>query len=85
MLLGFEKHTYDYIAIEPRQLMKRLELLYGNSQRYQTYVWVTKHDRAWLTRGLSKIDHERIAKGTFTSRSRDLTSYLNNWGEIRDL
>jgi hypothetical protein len=85
VLLGFEKHIYDYIIIKPRQLMRRLELLHGDSQRYQTYIWVTKRGRAWLTRGISKLDHERIAKGTFANKSRDLTSHLNDWSEINDL
>jgi hypothetical protein len=47
--------------------------------------WVTKNGRAWPTRGTSKLDHKRIAENTFTSKSRDLTRYLNNWAEISDL
>jgi hypothetical protein len=70
------------MIIKPQQLMKRLKKLHGVSQRYQTYVWVTKHNRAWLTRGISKPDHERIAQNTFTNKSRDVTQHLNNWSEI---
>src|SRR5450631_555317 len=51
VLLGFEKHTYDYVIIKPKQLIERLKSLHGDSQRYQIYVWVTKQGRAWLTRG----------------------------------
>jgi hypothetical protein len=85
VLLGFEKHTYDYVIIKPQQLIKKLKNLHGNSRRYQIYVWVTKNGRAWLTRGISKPDQKRIAQNTFTNKGRDLTRHLNNWSEISDL
>jgi hypothetical protein len=66
-LLGFEKHTYDYLIIKPKELRRRLEAIHGASERYQTYFWVTKQDRAWLTRDLKKADEERIVRGIYKS------------------
>jgi hypothetical protein len=77
VLLGFEKGSYDYLIVEPKELIRRLETLHGTSSRYQTYVWVTNQNRAWLTRGISKTDQERIAKNTFDDKTRDLTRHLN--------
>jgi hypothetical protein len=85
VLLGFEKHTYDYIIIQPQQLLIRLNNLHGLSRRYQTYVWVTTSNRAWLTRGASKSNLEGISHNTFTNKDRDLTRHLNNWSKISDL
>jgi hypothetical protein len=85
VLLGFEEHSYDYLIIEPKALMRRLETIHGVFQRYQTYVWVTKQQRAWLTRGISKADQERIANNAFEDKSRDVTAHLNDWSAIRSL
>ena len=91
VLLGFEAMTYDYIVIEPTILLDRLDQISQykheerNSRPCQIYIWVTQHERAWLTRGLKKAEQESIAKETFESPSRDLTHYLNNWAVIEEL
>jgi len=85
VLVGFEKRSYDYLIITPQDLLKRLEAIHGSSKRYQMYVWVTKTNRAWLTRGVSKADQGRIASNTFVDKDRELTAYLNDWTAIRDL
>jgi hypothetical protein len=85
VLLGFEKRTYDYVIIEPKELLRRLQAIDEKSSRYQVYVWLTKQQRAWLTRGLKKEDQDRIARGTFVDQNKDLTKYLNNWSAIKSL
>jgi hypothetical protein len=85
VLLGFEKNTYDYVVIKPGELKKKLESLHGNAKSYQTYIWVTKHGRAWLTRGISKQHHQGIAMNTFSDASRDLTDHLDDWDLIEGL
>jgi hypothetical protein len=85
VLLGFEKRSYDYVIIEPKELMRRLKAIHGELPRYQVYVWVTKQEGAWLTRELKKEDQDQIAQGTFAGSDRDLTRHLNDWNAIRDL
>jgi hypothetical protein len=87
VLLGFEKRTYDYVIIEPKGLLKKLQAIDDASPRYQVYVWVTKQkpERAWLTRKLNKEDQDQIARGTFKNLDRDVTEYLNNWSAIESL
>lgn len=83
VLLGFEKNSYDYVVIKPGELKKKLESLHGNAKNYQTYIWVTKYGRAWLTRGISKQHQQSIASNTFSDESRDLTNQLNRWDVIK--
>jgi hypothetical protein len=85
VLLGFEKSTYDYVMIPPAELLQRLENLHGNTPRYQTYIWVTKKNRAWLTRAISKDDQLKIAENTFRHKVRELTRELNNWTLVEQL
>ena len=84
VLLGFEKRSYDYLLVEPTELMRRYEAIHGLASRYQVYVWLTKQERAWLTRGLKRGDQDKIAEGTFQHEDRDLTKYLN-WRAIESL
>jgi hypothetical protein len=85
VLAGFANRTYDYVVIKPTELIKRLDALDANSKKFQIYIWVTEHERCWLTRGLSKDDHDDISKNAFASSVRDLTRYLNNWSLIGSL
>jgi hypothetical protein len=85
VLLGFEKSTYDFVIISPRELVKRLEQLHPELEKYQTYVWVTKHERAWLTRGISKDEQMKITANTYDHKLRDLSLELNNWSSIEQL
>jgi hypothetical protein len=85
VLLGFEKNSFDYLIIKPNELMHKLTTLHGALHRYQTYIWVTKKNRAWLTRGVTKADQERIANNTFEEKNRDVTPYLNDWSAIAEL
>lgn len=80
VLLGFEKHTCDYLIIEPQLLLKRLKQIHGKLQPHQQmYVCVTDEKKAWLTRGLSLADYEKIANGSFRDDNRDVTQHVNDW------
>jgi hypothetical protein len=85
VLLGFEKRSYDYVVVKPKELLRRLEAIHGALSRHQVYVWVTKEQRAWLTRELKRENQDQIAQGTFADSNRDLTQYLNDWSSIKDL
>jgi hypothetical protein len=64
-------------------LYTRASSLHGNAKTYQTYIWVTKHGRAWLTRGIWKQHQQSIATDAFSDESRDLTNQLNRWDVIK--
>jgi len=85
VLLGFHGRTHDYLLIRPAHLAKRLKALHGMPRVYQTYIWVTGQDHAWLARGLTRADQQRVADGTFRNTNRDLTRHLNDWRPIKDM
>jgi len=87
VLRGFERNSFDYIILEPRELAARLERLHGISDGYQVYVWVTKHvpARAWLTRDLGKVAQNQIGDNSFDDNTRDLMRYLNDWSAVSNL
>jgi hypothetical protein len=82
--LGFQKRTYDFAIIDPKALIKKLRAIHGRNSRYDIYVWLTEKDRAWLARGLKRVDQDKIADGTFVHADRDLTKYLS-WSPIKNL
>jgi hypothetical protein len=84
VLLGIER-TYDYVIIKPNELVRRLKKLDPKSKPYQMYIWVTEKGRAWLTRGISKADQQRIVDNSFENSTRDLTEHLNDWSAISEL
>jgi hypothetical protein len=84
VLLGFER-AFDYVVIKPNELLRKLRKLDPKSERYQMYICVTEEGRAWLTRGLSKADQQRIADNSFENVTRDLTKHLKDWSAIKHL
>jgi hypothetical protein len=46
---------------------------------------VTKSERCWETRDLSKDDKLRIASDNVSDSNRDFTKYLNTWQPIQPL
>ena len=84
-LIGSKKRSHDFVIIEPKDLLNRLDNIHRKQKIVQTYIWVTESERCWEARGLSKPDGLKIAENTFESKSRDLTAYLNNWEMVRAL
>ena len=82
-LYRFTKKDYDFIIIEPQELLKRYRALGRNQEAIQSYVQVTSSDRCWETRGLSKQQQDEVAFDQYTNPIRDLTEYLNNWQSIK--
>jgi len=86
VLQGFANASVDYVVIPPHKLMQRLRgIHHGQPKIWQVYLWVTKTDRCWETRDLSKDDRLRIADDEFSSPNRDFSRYLNAWGPVADL
>jgi len=85
VLLGFERHTTDFVIIRPSEFWKRHQASLGAGKIIQSYLWVTKDDRCWEARGLPVTDQQRIADGRFRDSSRDLTRWLNAWAVFKKL
>ncbi len=79
VLYGFNQESIQYVIISPQELLKKLVLIHGSVKRIQTYLWVTKKDKCWETRGLKKEEQILIANHIYSSKSRDFKEYLNNW------
>ncbi len=85
VLYRFTKRDYDFIIIEPQELLKRHRQLGKHQQAIQSYVWVTSSNRCWETRGLSKQQQDEVALDQYMNPIRDLTEYLNNWQSVEKL
>lgn len=79
VLYRFTQKDYDFVIIEPQELLRRYHLLGRDTAIIQSYVWVTVSERCWETRGLNKTQQEAIANNEYSESIRDLSSYLNNW------
>lgn len=79
VLYRFSHRDYDFVIIEPGQLLERYQKLGCTSGIIQSYVWVTENGQCWETRGLGKAEQEAIAAGVFNDPVRDFSRFLNNW------
>jgi hypothetical protein len=82
VLYRFTKRDFDFIIIEPQELLKRYRALGKNQEAIQSYVWVTSSNRCWETRGLSKQQQDEVALDQYVNPIRDLSQYLNNWQSV---
>jgi len=79
VLYRFSHRDFDFVVIEPKQLLERYKKLGYSSGIIQSYIWVTENRQCWETRGLGKAEQEAIADGIFKDSVRDLSQFLNNW------
>ena len=82
VLYRFSHRDFDFVIIEPGQLLERYKKLGRTSGTIQSYVWVTENGQCWETRGLGKAEQEAIATNTFQDSVRDLSQFLNNWQPV---
>jgi hypothetical protein len=86
VLQGFANTSVDYVVIPPDDLARRLSCIHhGKPKLWQVYLWVTKSERCWETRDLSKGDRLLIVGEKFSNPNRDFTKYLNTWGPVARL
>ena len=86
VLQGFANMSVDYVVIPPQELLRRLRRIHRGTQPiWQVYLWVTKTERCWETRDLSKDDKLLIADDKFSNPNRDFGKYLNAWGPVARL
>lgn len=79
VLYRFSHRDFDFVIIEPSELLERYRKLRDTSGIIQSYVWVTENGQCWETRGLGRADQEAIAANDFKDPVRDWSQYLNNW------
>lgn len=88
VLLGFEKRSTDFIVIEPKRLLKRLQVIHKpKDNTIRSYFWVTERKKCWEARGrgLGRAQERQIANGTYENPLRDFTKWLNAWKPIEQL
>jgi len=87
VLYQFQHRAYDFVIIKPSKLLSIYDALERGEGTIQSYIWVTSNKNAmcWETRGLHKLDQEKIAIGAYRNQQRNLTSYLNDWKAIEKL
>ena len=84
VLYRFTRRDYDFIIIQPQDLLERYNKLERNDESIQSYIWVTSSNRCWETRGLKKQEEDAVALDKYTDPIRDLTCYLNNWEIVKE-
>ena len=86
VLQGFANKSVDYIVIPPKELLRRLRgIHHGQPKVWQVYLWVSKTEKCWETRDLSKSDKLLIAGDKFSNPNRDFSKYLNVWRPVERL
>jgi hypothetical protein len=86
VLQGFYNTSVDYVVIPPQELLHRLSAIHSECPKtWQVYLWVTKTERCWETRGLTKNDKLLITSEKFGDADRDFKKYLNAWEPISSL
>ncbi len=85
VLMGVDRGSTDFVVIKPSELLARLDAIHGKRNTIQSYLWVTKKNRCWETRGLKRQAHLAIAEGRYSDRDRDFSAHLNDWGPVEML
>lgn len=81
---GFDPENTQFILITPKELSQRLLKIHGRQDKAHMYLWVTKKNKCWETRGLRKKEKELIANDAFEDGRRDFTCFLNAWSMLEE-
>lgn len=84
VLMSFHSRDVQYVVIPPKELLEVFTAVHGDKPLWQIYLTVTKQNRCWETRGLSKEDMISVAKDEFVDQKRDFCRWLDNWGKKSD-
>jgi len=85
VLVDFTGGSRDFVIIEPSQLLARLDKIHNTWKITPSYLWVTKDNHCWETRGLKRREQDAIDHGQYANKDRDFTEYLNDWAPVREL
>lgn len=75
----------EYIIIEPSKLSARLKSIHPCDKTVQCYLWVARNGECWETRGLKKLEKQRITQGAFKVGKRNFSNFRNSWGAVEAL
>ena len=79
VLCEFETRKYDFVIISPKELSRRYAVIAADTDTIQSYFWVTRSGKCWETRGLGKTELQAVCDGSFESKPREFTPFLNSW------
>lgn len=79
VLCEFNTRKYDYVVVKPKELSRRYAAIAPDNDTIQSYFWVTRSGKCWETRGLGKSELQAVCNGTFESKPRNFTDFLNGW------
>lgn len=72
------KYEPSFIIIPPTELIRRFWVIHGKAGKIiHTYLWITKTEHCWETRGLTKEDQELIVFDRFCNEFRYFSPFLN--------
>ena len=81
-LHSYGNQRLSLLILPPSELLRRYDLIHGQTERLQSYFWLTTDGRVFETRGLKRSDQEKILDGTFNDKTRDFTKFLNQWSAL---
>jgi hypothetical protein len=85
VLQGFASRSTDFVVVPRQELLGHLSAIHGERKMIQSYIWVTREEKCWETRGLNLPDQLLVANGNYKHPDRDLTQWLNNWEPVASL
>lgn len=79
---SFANKHIEFVIIDPKTLSEKLKNIHGDKSLFNLYLWITKDNKCFESRGLSKIEMAQIINNSFVNDQRDFTKYLNAWDAI---
>lgn len=78
---SFKSKHINLVIISPTELAKRLEQIHGKPKTLNTYLWITKANGCFETRGIRKKPLEEYTNSNFAdiSEERNFSTFLNDW------
>jgi len=83
---SFKERKIHFVIIQPKELLRKLEVIHGKQKKTHVYLWVTSKAKCFETRGLKKTEEAEILLNNKISfdEERNFTQYLNNWKPLED-
>lgn len=85
VLYNFNSRSAQYLVIEPKALLGRLQSIHGKQSIFNVYLAVTRNDKCWEARGLPIEIQSQLYDGSADGKrwkERNMTSYLDAWDTL---
>ena len=83
VMQSFQEKTIECIVVPPKVLLQRLRRIHGKQKIIQMYLWVTKSNKCWETRGLKKSEKILVGNNYYSNKNREFTAYLKGWKPLK--